>query len=313
MLFIFVNCFSQAITAKAELDSSQITIGRQARLKLTVEYKINTGKDIKIKWPELKDTIIKQIEIVNKSKIEKSIPDQKDQTTFRETQVLTLTSFDSGYYAIPPFAFADANDSTQKAETEALLLQVNTVPVDTAKAIKDIKPPIEVPFSWKEYLPYLYWGLTILAVLAGIIIAIVKLTKNKKPAPVVEYKPDVPPHELALGKLARIREEKLWQGGRIKEYHTAVTDVLREYIEARFRVYAVEQTTEEILLNFRSADIDDALRSKLKQVLILADLVKFAKELPIAFENENSISNAEDFVRMTIPRPAETSEIKQAV
>src|SRR3990172_884084 len=98
-----------------------------------------------------------------------------------QTQTLIITSFDSGFYAIPPFRFIINGDSNKTIETEPMLFSVNTVAVDTTQNIKDIKPPIEVPFSWKEYLPYVYWGLGALAVLALIIYLVMNYLKKRKP------------------------------------------------------------------------------------------------------------------------------------
>ena len=63
----------------------------------------------------------------------------------------------------------------------------------------------------------------------------------------------------------------------------------------------MELTTDEILANFRHVDINAETKGKLKQLLSLADMVKFAKAKPIVSEHELSLKNAYDFVRETIP------------
>ena len=77
-------------------------------------------------------------------------------------------------------------------------------------------------------------------------------------------------------------------------------DEINEFIENRFKIQALEQTTDEILYGFRNVSIDEDSRLKLKQLLILSDLVKFAKEQPLPNENELSLSNAYDFVKGTM-------------
>ncbi|MBL7893041.1 MAG: hypothetical protein JNL63_10450, partial [Bacteroidia bacterium] len=93
--------------------------------------------------------------------------------------------------------------------------------------------------------------------------------------------------------------EKLWQEGKVKQYHSRLTDILRLYIEARFKIPALEQTSDEIMSNFRSVLIDEESKKKIKQVFLVADLVKFAKEQPLPSENELSLTNAFDFVNGT--------------
>jgi hypothetical protein len=318
-LFFTSYLYSQSITATAELDTNAILIGKQAKIKLTVEYKADQG-NIKIDFPKIADTLIKQIEVVGKSKIERYIPDSSDMNHLAQTQTIIITSFDSGYYAIPPFKFIINGDSSKPMQTEPMLFAVNTVAVDTTIAIKDIKPPIEVPFNWRELLPYVYGGLCALAVLAGIIYLILYYIKKRKKKPVPEIIiPKIPAHVTALERLEKLKEEKLWQTGKLKEYHSELSDIIRQYIEHRFYIHAMEQVTDEIMYSFRTADISDELKIKLRNILFLSDLVKFAKEQPLPNENETSWINAHEFVMATkkdeikieVPQPVNTETNKE--
>ncbi len=298
LLFVTFS-FSQNISVSATLDTNAILIGQQAKITLRVEYKTDQG-EIKIEFPKVADTIIKQIEVVGKSKIEKYIPDSSDMSRLAQKQTLIITSFDSGYYAIPPFRFILNGDTTKAIQTDPMLFSVNTVPVDTTKNIMDIKPPIEVPFSWKEYLPYVYWGIGALAVLAGIIYLIRYYLKKRKKKPLPEIIiPKIPPHVTALERLEKLKEEKFWQQGRLKEYHSELSDIIRQYIEHRFFIHAMEQVTDEIMYTFRTVDVNEEMKIKLRQILFLSDLVKFAKEQPLPNENEQSWNNAYEFVNTT--------------
>lgn len=299
LLFLttIINGFSQDVKVKATIDSNAIRIGEQTKLHLSIEYRGDKGP-IKIQWPTFKDTIIEKIEIVEVSKTDTTIPDKNDPLKFIQSQHITITSFDSGFYAIPPFTFTINGDTTHKYETEALLFQVNNVATDTTQAIKDIKQPMDEPFHWKEALPYVYWGLGIAAVVAIIAFIIHKLAKRK---PIVPEKPKVkiPPHVIALQELEKIKAEKLWLQEKEKMYYSQVSDALRLYIEERFNIQALEQTSDEIMANMRNVVIDQESKNKLKQILLLADLVKFAKEQPLVTESEMSLANAFDFVNGT--------------
>ncbi|MFH1004115.1 MAG: hypothetical protein V1781_01250 [Bacteroidota bacterium] len=294
-----INVFSQDIKVSAELDSNSILIGQHAKLTLKVEYSIGQGQ-INIDFPKITDTIIQQIEVIEKSKIIKYLPDSNDINSIAEKQIFTITSFDSGYYAIPPLLFVVNGDTSKRYETEPLLFSVNTIAVDTTLTIKDIKPPLEVPFSWKELLPYFYWGLGIAAILTAIIFLIIFFVKRrkKKPAPVIII-PKIPAHKTAIERLEKLKEEKLWQQGKVKQYHSEISEILRQYIEHRFYISAMEQVTYEILYAFRTVDITEDIKIKLRQILILSDLVKFAKEQPLPNENESIWENAFDFVNTT--------------
>lgn len=314
LLVLSLFAFAQdrpEVKVTASIDTNAILIGEHVSLVLKAEYRTDQGS-IQITFPKLADTIIKQIEIINASKIERIIPDSNNINEMIQFQSWIITSFDSGYYAIPPLKVIINGDSTNPIETEPLLLAVNTVSVDTTKNIKDIKPPLEVPFDWKEYLPYIYGGLAGLALLAVIIWLLIRYLKNRKKKPIVQeiIIPKIPAHVTALEQLEKLKEEKLWQQGKLKEYHSALSDILRQYIEHRFYIHTMEQVTDEILYSFRTAPASEESKIKLRQVLILADLVKFAKEHPLPHENESSWVQAYEFVMNTKPDDVKPEENK---
>lgn len=304
-LLLFLLCalpsFTQEIKTTAVLSNNSIVIGQQVELKLTVDYKVNNGKQIKITWPEFKDTLRKEVEIVSQTKVDTIIPDSSDMFRFKQTKTLYITSFDSGYWAITPFKFGINND-TNGIFTEALLLQVNTIAVDTTLAIKDIKAPFDESYTWIDWIkdnPYLVMGISVGVILLILILYFVINYFKNKPEPVVVAPPPIPAHVVALEKLETLKTQKLWQDGKVKQYHIALSEIVREYIENRFKIPALEQTTDEILFGFRNVAVDEESKAKLKQLLILSDLVKFAKEQPLSSENEQSLNNAIEFINGT--------------
>jgi len=86
----------------------------------------------------------------------------------------------------------------------------------------------------------------------------------------------------------------------VKKYHSELTDTIRQYIEDRFGINAMEQTTEETLEAMKHMEMPDKeVLAKLKEILELADLVKFAKFNPLPDENDLSMVNALFFVNQT--------------
>ena len=118
-------------------------------------------------------------------------------------------------------------------------------------------------------------------------------------------KPKRPAHEIALETLKKIAEEKLWQQGLYKQYQSSVSDAIRTYIEHRFDINAMEYTTDETLSHLRNNLVPVEAKEKLRQLLQLADLVKFAKAIPVGTENELSMQQAVDFVMLTKPATKE--------
>jgi len=302
------NLFSQNVTVKASIDSSKILIGDQVKLSLEVTQ----PKGVKVGFPLLKDSIISKVEVVSNLPIDTAY--SKDSASYILTQKYILTGFDSGYYVLPPLKFMVNNDSVF---TEAIELFVSTLPVDTLKKpITDIKEPYDTPYSFGEFLLFLkdnwYFVVAILLLIGGVIFLIYYLKKRKKNEPILPKieKPKEPAHVIALRELERIRLEKLWQKNKVKQYHIELTEAIRVYIEHRFEVPAMEQTSDEIISSFVHSNlINSTSLNSLKQILYLADLVKFAKLDPLADENDLSFKNAFNFVEST--KAVEKIEIQE--
>lgn len=296
LIFGFTQINAQTYSVEANPDTNSILIGEQINITLKAIYRVDEG-EVNIILPTLYDTINEFIEIVNKSTIDTVIPDKNDPYAFVQQQNITITSFDSGYYAIPPFKFIINADTI---ETEPILIEVQTMEVDTTKAIFDIKQPLSEPFSIVDWLKDNWWWMVAILVLGVGIFFLIKYLKNRKtkekPEEII---PDIPIHVIALEKLEKVKSDKLWQSGKIKDYHSHISEILREYIENRYQVNALEETTSEIMHGLRLQNISPELMNKLTQTLTLADLVKFAKEQPLANENEMSINNAIEFVNAT--------------
>jgi len=289
------------IEVHAVLDSNSIRIGEQTKLDIYLRYDANAQKTLDIQWPIIEDTLKKEIEVVNITKIDTTIPDKSQPGMIRQHIQLTITSFDSGYYVIPPFKFILNKDTMHPVVTEPLLFTVNTLPTDTSLAkIKDIKPPYDEPFDWHWYLPYAYWGFAILAGLIILIIIIKKLNKRKPVEVIVDNTPKIPPHVIAFDSLEKIKQEAIWKDNKTKEYYSAIADTIRLYIEERFKINALELTSDEILHIFKSQVVDTESKNKLRQILTLSDFVKFAKQIPIEAEHTLTLNNAFEFVSGTL-------------
>lgn len=295
--FILVSTWAvaQDATVKAVVDSQEILIGDQVNLDLTVELKDEST----VAWPLFKDTITGQIEIV-----QSSIPD----TTKKETgetvihQRLVITSFDTGFMVLPPVEFVFNQDSFQTLSTEPILLFVSDIPVEMEADIKEIKEPYDVPFNWKRYIK---WILLALAIIAAIVVGIILYKKYKKQPeePVARPKPKRPAHEIALEKLEALRQKKLWQNDKTKEFYIELSDIIREYIEFQFDVLALEMTTDQIITTLKLKGLEDEKIRPLKAMLQMADLAKFAKYKPISNENEQNFDIARTFVNQTLVMP----------
>lgn len=295
---------AQQVTVKASIDSTHVLIGDQLKLLLEIEK----PKNIDVQFPQVPDTFSSKIEVVNRSKIDTVKLDDNDR--IKLMQSLLITSFDSGMHQIPPFYFILKNGQTlDSAATRELAFQVHGMKIDTTKGPVDIKIPYSAPMTLKEIIPYIL-GIILIAAIIFFIFYYIKWKKKNVPLFIRPEKPAEPAHIIALRELDRIKVQKLWQQEKIKQYYSEVSDTIRIYIQNRFGIQALEQTSAETIgvLKFRRDLIDSTSLDQLQHILSLADLVKFAKYTPLPDDNNQTLMNAYFFVNQTKKVEVITSE-----
>jgi hypothetical protein len=302
LLLLFLLCFyakGQNVNVTSAFDSSRIFIGDQ--IKFTVI--IDQPEGLKLELPALKDTIAKNIEILSGPIVDSS----KQNGRIKVIQKYLVTSFDSGRYQVPPvFAEMKNESGLKRFYSDYCLLEVIRVriaPADTATKIFDIIKPYRAPVTVSEVLP---WVLIAFIIIALIWLAVRYIKKLKRAGGETKtiIIPD-PAHIIAFRELERLRNEKLWQNGEIKLYYTRLTEILRQYLENRFRVFSLELTTSETLgALVKTGFKKDSSYNQLKSVLTSADLVKFAKYTPEPTLHESIFEDSWNFVLATKEEPA---------
>ena len=292
-----------ALVVSAAIDSTTLFIGDQTDLHLRATCEVGE----QVQMPVLSEQLIPGIEIIDRTIV--------DTTTLQDgrvqyNQYLTLTSFQDSLFYIEPLAFVSGDDTVW---SESLMLNVvQPFEMDsTDMAITDIKGIYNAPIWWWGILRWVLLALAIAGIGVGgyYLITYLRSRYGDAPETAESTEPLRPAEEVALEKLDAIREEKIWQSGQIKEYHTQLTDVVREYIARRFEVSSTEQTSDETLRAMRGLLSDKKeLYDNLRKMLTLADLVKFAKWTTTPDENEISLRNAYTFVKETTPVEEEPTE-----
>ena len=292
-----------ALVVSAAIDSTTLFIGDQTDLHLRATCEV--GEQVQL--PVIDEQLIPGIEVVDRTII--------DTTTLNDgrvqyNQYLTLTSFEDSLFYIEPLPFVSGDDTVW---SESLMLNVvQPFELDSADmAITDIKGIYRAPIWWWGFLRWVLLALAIAGIGVGgyYLITYLQSRMGKREEDAVAAEPLRPAEEVALEKLDIIREQKIWQTGQIKEYHTQLTDVVREYIDRRFEVSSAEQTSDETLRAMRPLLNDKKdLYEQLRKMLTLADLVKFAKWTTTPDENEMSLRSAYAFVKETTPVEEEPTE-----
>ena len=285
-----------ALVVSAAIDSTTLFIGDQTDLHLRATCEV--GEQVQL--PVLSEELIPGIEIVDKTIIDTAM---LNDGRVQYNQYVTLTSFEDSLFYIAPLPFVSGDDTVW---SESLTLNVvQPFEMDsTDMAITDIKGIYKAPIWWWGILRWVLLALAIAGIGVGgyYLITYLQSRARKSEDEVLPAEPLRPAEEVALEKLYAIREQKIWQTGQVKEYHTQLTDVVREYIARRFDVSSVEQTSDETLRAMRGLLSDKKeLYESLREMLTLADLVKFAKWTATPDENEKSLRSAYTFVKETTP------------
>ena len=307
--FLSVVSLQAQISVVGALDNNKILIGDQAVLHLEAKYPENY-KVINIDFSAL-DSIFAEKDTQNPDPDpgQLEIISLENWDTLIHNGLVTLssdiklTAWKPGVYYIPPiiFRFQENKKLTQSKATNRLALLVDYPITDQTAAdsiqLAPIKDIIAEPLKFQDFLPYII-GFVVLV--GGIFLGIFlyKRFSKKEEFEKIKVRKNAA-HEVAIEKLKLLKGANLWQQGMIKEYQSELSHTIREYVENRYEILALESTTDEILSDLKEKDFDDDLKGNLKEMLQLADLVKFAKAEPPVERHQQLMQFAEDFVLKT--------------
>lgn len=279
-----VVCGQTVMTA----DKTKVVIGDQ--VKATITTNLSGGREwrnLDEIWPDS----IPGIEVVKG-------PDVDDKNLSSARYTWTLAVFDTGWVRIPPLPVViRQGNQLDTFFTNDIPIEAMAVEPDSSGLV-GIKDIVRQPFSlayYKRYIPHI---IILLLIAAGLYYW---WRKNQKKAEIPEPPvPEPPPHVWALHALEELEHKGLWQRGEIKEHYTLLTAILREYLERRYGIHAMEQTSEEILLQLQHVELNNDLLVDTGQLLSVADLIKFAKADPGVNVHQAAIDRVRKFVHETM-------------
>lgn len=299
LCFFALTGLGAQVSVTAQLKTQEILIGDQVRL--TVRISLPSGptfKSVKIK-EALKQ--VPKVELVEQGSL-LTVAQEPQQIL---EQQFVLTSFEAGSYEIPAITidFEEGGLTKSVSASTSLPLKVGSIPVnaerDTLRAIKDINRE-EIRVS--DFIFPALIVLVLLALLGFSIYYLLRRKRKQQPAVVLPPPPPPPAHETALQKLLELEQSDLLDSGEVNAFQTQLTYILREYLEGRYGIHALESTTDDILTSLRNIGVHDEWRVQLRQMLQTADLVKFAKAQPPLSFHVEALYSVKTFVEQTTER-----------
>ena len=183
------------------------------------------------------------------------------------TQVMQITSFDSGHWVIPSMSLGE------NLATDSIPVDVGFSPFNPDQPYHDIKEIIEVtPEEKKEQIK---WWYIVAGAVALLLILVLVFRRKKKPAAVV-VQPPPDPYREAMEQLKKLQAEKV----DAKQFYSRLTDIFRIYVFEKKGIHSLQNTTHDLVGQLRSLNMTKDQFDQLEQGLMLSDFVKFAKYVP---------------------------------
>lgn len=302
-----------ATQVKARLDSVKVLMGRLTALHLEVVENEGTNGS----FPALNAAHDGIIRICGDS-VELRAGFKRDTAKIGSGRIqinydIPVQAFDSGTYVLPPFVYVAGRDTARSNE---LILQVVPVPVTEDAQISDyatVMDPLDK--SILDYLPQwmIDWWWLIVAILLLVGLTVWGYLRYRDRGYVLPKKPEPSPYVVAMSELKQLKSGKLWERGLEKDYFTRLTDILRVYLDRRFGINAMEMTSDQIVKTLSDNSAIKEKRRYVRDILTMADFVKFAKVRPLPTDSVSALENAERFVEETKPSEEEEKARLEAV
>ena len=302
VLIVFGLSFAQDVKVQASTDSSHYRIGDLIKLK----FEITHSQTTRVLFPDITDTL-NPFEIINSDTV-RTIA-QKDGSV-KELYSFDISAYDSvnNYSKSFSIPYQIAGDSLARYSlSNTIALTVSRLAVDTTREIKDVKSPLSEKAETviekaktvieKVRRNWYIWVIILILILAATGYFIFR--KYYAKPEIVKVKTLTAPEE-AYQRIKELDRKQLWQKGKIKEYHTEITGIIRNYFERQFKIIALKLTSNETIAELSVRGVNPDVCQLVDEFFTLADMVKFAKHIPSLETNSRMIEVASKIVESSI-------------
>jgi len=251
---------------KTTVDKQKIVIGEPIQLMLEA----TVPGDAPLTWPNLDS--LPHFDFIQKGKVDSTV--KSGERYYR--QYLTVTSFDSGAFAIPRLTFIEGN---KKYFSDSVRIDIGYSKFDPSKDYHDIKDIIEVPNPFARWFPWIV-GVVALICLA-LVIWLIRKRKMLRTGAAAKDERQLTPYEEAVSQLKQLELQKhLLSDGSAKVYYSRLGDIFRYFLLRRLGIASLAETSDELIGQLRRLSLPGEQFAALSDTLRMSDFVKFAKYQP---------------------------------
>jgi hypothetical protein len=219
----------------------------------------------------------------------------------RRVFMLTIATYEPGPKEVPAMevTYLGPHGDVRTARTSPVAVKIGSLIANEPEpALKDAAPPVSVLEEnlWPAYLTAGLVAAGLGALLGIAIVRRLRARRGDRPGP-----PPRPAHEVALERLDRLGAYGFLENADNRPFYFAVSEVIREYLGARFGFDSLELTTDELVAQLRRSSGRELVVGEIQGWLSACDLVKFAKISPSAAEARGALESAIRIVSATRP------------
>jgi hypothetical protein len=298
VLLLASPLFAASLDINVKVDKDKITIGERIRYDVEVEYDEGITPEPLSIGENLGEFEIKDYRIEEPKK-------NKDGRWVSRVSYV-LSAYTIGEFTIFPITvkYKDTNGAEHEISSDEIKINVEKVKrnPDDKDDIRPLKNPVEIKSGFPRWLAVFFALVIIAAVLTWVYF------RRKKTLVAKSILPPRPPEEMAFEELNALAGMRLVEKGLVKEYYIRMSDIIRRYIEARYKILALDRTTWELYQEMRIKRIERQHSDMIRDFLEECDLVKFAKYVPTQKEIEEIYKRAKEIVEVTTPKIVMTAD-----
>jgi len=287
------------ITVSSRTDKTEARVGDVITLYVTAVGPVGTPVNLP---RTLELSPFAELDDQNRKLEERELGDGKMRREFR----VFVAAYEPGELTLPGLEVTYIGKSGEVLSTRTQPIELKIVSLianEPEPTLKDIAPPVRV---LQQDLLLVYIGGGLAAAGLGAVLGILVRRRWRARASLRPEPPPRPAHEIALERLDRLGAGGFAEDSDHRPFYFSLSEVVRDYLGARFGFDSLEMTTEELIEELRRRAPRELVLGEVTGWLTACDLVKFAKISPSATEARGALETAIRIVESTRPRPEPT-------